>query len=92
MAENVIPSGSLFLADVAKQTGVLAIACRRCDRAGRYRLDTLIERYGGNYGVPMLLRTLSEDCPKRQSLSAYDMCGIHCPDLPLLFQAPQRGP
>jgi hypothetical protein len=34
-----------------------------------------------------LLRLLSDDCPKRQSLSAYDLCGVHCPDLPTFFHA-----
>jgi hypothetical protein len=32
-----------------------------------------------------MLRTLSADCPKRQSVSAYDLCGVHCPELPALF-------
>jgi hypothetical protein len=64
---------------------VLAVACSRCDRAGRYDLDTLIARHGGGFGIPALLRKLSDDCPKRQSLSAYDLCGVHCPDLPGLF-------
>jgi hypothetical protein len=33
--------GSLTLADVAAKTDVLAVSCRRCDRAGRYPLATL---------------------------------------------------
>jgi hypothetical protein len=38
--------GSISLAEVAAHTEVLAIACSRCDRAARYRLDTLIVRHG----------------------------------------------
>jgi hypothetical protein len=28
---------------------------------------------------------LTADCPKKQPVSGYDLCGIHCPDLPRLF-------
>jgi hypothetical protein len=28
--------------------------------------------------MPALLHVLSKDCPKRRSLSAYDLCGVHC--------------
>jgi hypothetical protein len=34
---------------------------------------------------------LSGDCPKRNSLSAYDLCGIHCPELRRSF-APLLAP
>ena len=63
----------------------LNVACSRCDRAGRYKLDVLIARHGPNFGIPMLLRKLASDCPKRKSVSAYDLCGIHCPELSALF-------
>ena len=78
-------SGSLTLAAVAERTAVLAVACTRCDRAGRYRLDALIQRHGPAFSVPELLQVLSADCPKRASISAYDLCGVHCPELPALF-------
>ena len=78
--------GSITLGQVAEHTAVLAVACSRCDRAGRYSLDTLIARHGPGFGIPELLRLLSDDCPKRHSLSAYDLCGVHCPDLPTFFR------
>jgi len=78
-------SGSITLADVAERTAVLAVACTRCDRAGRYQLHALIERHRPACGIPELLRVLSADCPKRASVSTYDLCGIHCPGLPALF-------
>jgi hypothetical protein len=78
-------TGSITLAQVAERTAVLAVACSRCDRAGRYPLDRLIAQYGRSFGVPLLLRTLSADCPKRESTSLHDTCGVHCPDLPALF-------
>jgi hypothetical protein len=46
----------------------------------------LIENYGVALPIPWLLRTLSADCPKRQSQRVYDLCGVHCPELPALFR------
>jgi hypothetical protein len=40
---------------------------------------------GRTFGIPDLLRQLSADCPKRQSITVYDLCGIHCPELPAFF-------
>jgi hypothetical protein len=79
--------GSISLGDVADRTAVLNIACSRCERAGRYSVETLITRHGHWFGIPALLALLSADCPKRQATaaSAYDLCGVHCPDLPALF-------
>jgi hypothetical protein len=34
-------SGSISLGEVAERTAVLAVACSRGERAGRYNLDTL---------------------------------------------------
>jgi hypothetical protein len=78
-------AGSLTLGDVAARTDVLAVACGRCERAGRYPVATLGERHGRSFPIPTLLRALSEDCPKRLSVNAYDICGVHCPELPKLF-------
>jgi hypothetical protein len=78
-------SGSITLGEVAEHTAVLAVACSRCERAGRYNLETLIARHGADFGIPDLLRLLSEDCPKRKSITVYDLCGIFCPDLPSFF-------
>ena len=81
-----MPGGSITLVQVADHTAVLAVACSRCDRAGRYSLDTLIAKHGPQSGIPDLLRLLSADCPKRQSVSAYDLCGVHCPELTKYFR------
>jgi hypothetical protein len=84
-AESPAVSGSITLADVAERTDVLAVACTRCERADRYRLDALIKRHGRLCGIPTLLMKLSADCPKRESVPSYDLCGIYCPDLSELF-------
>jgi hypothetical protein len=39
--EAVVSEGSITLGEVAEHTAVLAVACSRCERAGRYNLDTL---------------------------------------------------
>jgi hypothetical protein len=77
--------GSITLADVAERTAVLIVGCSKCERAGRYRLDTLIARHGSDFGIPTLLAQLSEDCPKRQETTSYNRCGVHCPELAKLF-------
>jgi hypothetical protein len=78
-------SGSITLGDVGEHTTVLAVACSRCKRTERYNLGTLITRHGEGFGIPKLLRLLSKDCVKRASVSAYDLCGVHCPELPGFF-------
>ena len=38
----------------------------------------------------------NRECPKYTSLNAYDICGVHCPELPKLFmrqmQSELKGP
>ena len=77
--------GSVTLGEAAEHTAALTVACTRCDRAGKYRLETLIARHGADFGIPDLLRLLSDDCPKRKSVTIYDRCGVHCPELPGFF-------
>lgn len=77
--------GSIALADLAERTDTLIVACSRCERTGRYPVAKLILRYGHAFGVPHLLRELSADSTKRASISAYDFCGIHAPELSALF-------
>jgi hypothetical protein len=50
---------------------------------------TRIARHGCDFGIPPLPGELSAYCPKRKSVSVYDLCGIHCPDLPSLFRIPR---
>ena len=70
-------SGPSTLADVVAQTDTLAIACSKCDRAGRYPVAMLIERYSPQFAVVDLLRLLSVGCPMRESNSPCALCGIH---------------
>jgi hypothetical protein len=74
---HLLPQPMCARKDALLRVGMFVIA-----RRYSYSLDTLIARHGPGFGIPELLRRLSDDCPKRQSLSAYDLCGVHCPDLP----------
>ena len=82
--------GSITLEQVAGKTDTLLVACTRCERSGCYSMRALIKKFGRHLGVPALLRELSADCPKREAVSAYDLCGIHCPELATLF-LPRSG-
>jgi hypothetical protein len=83
--------GSITPVDVAEGTAVLNVTCSRRDRAGRYQVDSLIAHRGADLGTPLLLRDLSANRLKRQSINVYDLSAIHCPDLPALF-LPPAGP
>jgi len=57
---------------------LVRLACGRCDRRGQYRKAGLLEKYGGDIGLPEL-RHLLADCPRRDKLG--DTCGVLFPDL-----------
>ncbi len=52
-------SGSLTLAQIAARQPVLEVRCTKCDRRGRYRTATLVERYGAGFAGPDLRDRLS---------------------------------
>jgi hypothetical protein len=81
----VLAERFITLGDVAEHVTGLTVACTRCERVGRYSLHILMARHGENFGIPKLLRILSKDCPKKKSLTAHDLCGVHCPQLPGFF-------
>jgi hypothetical protein len=45
-------AGAITLGDLAGRLQVLRVACRKCERAGRYSVAGLIERYGADMGLP----------------------------------------
>jgi len=47
------------LGEIAIRAQMLAVACSRCDRRGRYRLDTLIARHGANAPVRIIVPALT---------------------------------
>ncbi len=42
-------TGSLTLAQIADLLDMVEVRCSKFDRRGRYRITTLIERYGADY-------------------------------------------
>jgi hypothetical protein len=73
------------LGEIAGRTRMLQVACSRCDRHGRYRLDTLIARHGADAGVRITVSELTADCPRRDSDALRERCDILFPDLLRLF-------
>jgi hypothetical protein len=69
---------ALTLADYPGK--LVRIACRRCDRRGRYWRTTLIAIYGAEAPLPSVLAFLAHDCPKRRGIGN-DACGAYYPDL-----------
>jgi hypothetical protein len=60
----------------------------RCTRLGRLRIDKLMARHGAELPLPELRALLAGDCPKGRSVSIYDKCRVHFPQLPRLFGIP----
>jgi hypothetical protein len=61
------------------------VACSRCERRGRYRIDNLIGRHGANAGVRIIVTELTADCPQRDSAALMERCDGLFPGLPTLF-------
>jgi hypothetical protein len=78
-------NGAYTLADVAARASVLNVACRHCDRRGRFNIARLIEAHGPDARMPDLKDVLAGNCPKLHSQVASDRCGVHFPDLVALF-------
>ena len=73
-------TGSLSLAQIAERLTVLEVRCTKCDRHGRYRTATLIERYGADFAGPDLREKLSADC-ERHAAAEYERCDLYFPDM-----------
>jgi hypothetical protein len=68
-------SGSLSLRDYPTKT--VRLSCAKCGRAGRYRKQTLIERYGADIGLP----DLREQIARCRHRGMQDVCMVHYVDL-----------
>jgi len=72
--------GSVTLGDLVDRIAMLEVACSRCQRRGRLRVDLLIERHG-DAELPELRLPLAGDCPKAAVVSISDQCDIYFPGL-----------
>ena len=80
-----MPTGFLTLADIAGHVTTLEVACNRCDRRGRLRIDSLVTAHGPALPLPELRRIVAADCAKMQTGHMHDVCGVHFPGLSRLF-------
>ena len=58
-------SGAVTLRQIQATRDVLECRCDKCGRSGRYRVSTLIERYGADTGLPAVASALEEGCPRK---------------------------
>ena len=73
--------GVIFLGQVAARLEYLDIACTRCDRRGRLRLNRLLVQHGADMPMPTLGRLLAADCPRLIAGRMHDVCGWRFPSL-----------
>jgi hypothetical protein len=81
--------GALTLSDFDGKLDVLRVACRKCDRAGQYRVAKQIARHGPDANLVDWKDALTADCPKRASdrIALMDPCGAWFPDLRSVMQS-----
>ena len=53
---------------------IVRLTCEKCGRAGRYRKQTLIERFGADMRLPDLREEIAQ-CERRGQM--HDTCGVH---------------
>ena len=69
-------TGSLQLHDYPSE--IVRLSCEKCGRAGQYRKQTLIERYGADIRLPDLREEIAQ-CERRGRM--YDSCMVRYVDL-----------
>jgi hypothetical protein len=77
-----VPRWRNYLCYLIGKLDVLYVHCSKCSRAGRYRVQHLIEERGRNARLIDWLDELTADCPKKQAHNMNDPCGARFPDLP----------
>ncbi|MCZ6848653.1 MAG: hypothetical protein O7F75_07395 [Alphaproteobacteria bacterium] len=71
MSNEKAPSGSLT--PRTYPTDTTTVRCDQCERVGRYRRETLLDRFGPDMAMPDVLNTITEDCARNAPMSA-DRC------------------
>ncbi|MDP9648713.1 hypothetical protein J2793_004179 [Paraburkholderia caledonica] len=78
-------NGSICLSDVAARATHIELACTRCERRGRYRLEGLIRQFGPDLGIPDLAEQIAP-CPNRNSSNFNVRCDVFYPGLGALMR------
>ena len=75
--------GAMVLGDYPADVRHVHLGCRKCDRRGRYRIDSLVGRYGLDMRLPEMIAHISADCPRRSAAAVTsDHCGAYIENLP----------
>jgi hypothetical protein len=75
------------LGEIEARRSMLTVACSRCERRGRYRLDALIGRHGAHASARVTVPELTADCTQWRSAALMELCDILFPGLRALFPA-----
>lgn len=60
----------------------LEVVCRKCERAGVYRISRLIEQHGPNMTFLELRKVFEATCAKTNDVTRLnEVCGVNFPDL-----------
>jgi hypothetical protein len=73
--------GAAILGDLIGKVELLRVACKKCDRAGQYRVLRLVAEHGEMVSLPDLLRIIAADCPENSTPLNNPRCGAYYPDL-----------
>jgi len=75
------------LGGIATRAGILAVACSRRERRGRYRLDALIARHGAKAGVACHCPGTDGRVRVSGVCGVVERCDVLFPELWTLFPA-----
>ena len=78
--------GAIIFSDLIGKLDVLRVTCAKSERAGRYRLQRLIEERGRDAKIVDWLGKITADCPKKVARNWSDQCAARCPDLAAVLQ------
>jgi hypothetical protein len=71
---RIMPRDGAIFADLIGKLDVLAVACDKCGRTGRYPLQRLVDNRGRNAQVGDWLDEITADCRKKQAHNMNDPC------------------
>jgi hypothetical protein len=74
--------GAITFGDLVGKLDLLAVACEKCGRSGRYSVHRLIEQRGRDGKIIDWKDGITADCPRRKAANYSDQCAARCPDLP----------
>ena len=73
--------GAVTFQGLSTMYSVVNVACKRCDREGRYRVSSLMERYGADAKLPEIAAKLEQSCERKGQIGG---CFVYFKELSLL--------